>query len=254
MSCPVMVTAVSSQLQHWPERAPHHDSKLQPGRGDPRSLAHMRLRKSGSCQGQEAYEKVCEEMYFGNRRRNRRNVWKGTGDGTAGDALLEEGDSCQHMGIPQALKLWAVHNTPQVLQPMEEAQSKGNWLSSKKQQMENITHTAPTSCTSHHLTKGVGRDECITQQKRGKSKLGSGEKRYLTEMETVLLLMEARLFTSLTGKEKKVPFSLHYFYFCLFPKLFSANKDPARAKTKLHFYQGIPSEILAKVTHFGQGI
>lgn len=115
MTCPVMVTAGSSQLQHQPERAPHHDSKLQPGRGVPGALACRCLRKSGSCQGQETYEEVCEEIYFANGRRNRRNVWKGTSDGTAGDALLEEGNSCQGSGIPQCLKLCTIYDTPQGL-------------------------------------------------------------------------------------------------------------------------------------------
>lgn len=180
----------------------------------------MCLKQSGSCQGQETYEEICEEMYFGNGRRNRRNVWNGTCDGTAGDALSEERDSRQGRGIPRGLKLWAICDTPKGLQAMEEAQSKGNRLRSKKQQVENLTHTIPTSCTSHHLTKGIGRDECIAQQKQGKSRLGSGEKRYLTETETVLLLTEMRLFTSLIGKEKKGSFFLALLLFSFIPKVF----------------------------------
>lgn len=47
--------------------------------------------------------------------------------------------------------------------------------------MENLIHTTQNSCTSHHLSKGIGRAECITQQNQGKLRLGSGEKSYLTE-------------------------------------------------------------------------
>lgn len=139
---------------------------------------------------------------------------------------MEGGDPQQRRGVTQGLKLWAIYDTPQGLQPMEEAQSKGNRFS-KKQQMETLTHTTPTSCISHHLTKGIGRDECITWQNQAKLRLESGEKRYLTETETVLLVTEASLFTSFIGKGKKV------------------HKDPARAKPEFHSYQGIPSEIFA---------
>lgn len=157
MSRPGMVTAGSSQLQHQPESASHHDWKLQPGKGAP-----------------SAKQKECVEG----------EMWWHSYRCTLGRRWLTS-ETTGHRGSP----------------------SKGNQLRSKKKQMENITHTTPTSCTSHHLTKWTGRDECIEQQKQGQSRLGSGEKRYLTQMETVLLLMEARLFTNLIGKEKKVHFS-----------------------------------------------
>jgi len=94
---------------------------------------------------------------------------------------------------------------------MEEAQSKGNcrW---------KLAHTTPTSCTSHHLIEGTGRDECIAWQNQGKFRLGSEEKRYLTEIETVPLVTRASLFTCFIGKEKMV------------------HKGPARAETEFHSY------------------
>lgn len=67
-------------------------------------------------------------------------------------------------------------------------------------------HTIPTYSTSHHLTEGFGKAKCVRQQKQGKLRLGS-RKKYLTEIESGLLLTEMRLFTSIIGMEKGIPFS-----------------------------------------------
>lgn len=61
--------------------------------------------------------------------------------------------------------------------------------------MTILIHTTPTCDNSRYLTKGIWRHECIAWQNQGKTMLGSGEKIYLTEMETVFLFTEASLFT-----------------------------------------------------------
>lgn len=208
MSFPLMVTAGFSQLQHLPEWVMTQSCSQA---GEPLVLWLMCLRKNGSCQRQESYEEICEEMYLENGRRNRRNVWKGI-------TQMHSWKKVTHARAGASLRVW-ICDTPQGLQSMEAAQSKGKQLS-KKQQMENLTHTTPTSYTSHHLTKGFGRDECIAQQNQGKWRLGSGEKRYSTETGC-LLLAKVRLPPALLGRKKRFPSLSTTFIFiysqCLWP-------------------------------------
>lgn len=107
-------------------------------------------------------------------------------------------------------------------------------------------HTTPTYSTSHQLTKGFGKGECVRQKKQEKLRLGHGKK-YLTEIESGFLLTEMRLLTNLIGNRKKGFPSLSTILVFIYSPIGILQEQ----KTKKS--QGIPQKY-SKVTPFGQGI